>query len=80
MKKKYAVWPREVVSKYDGDVHYISFLKLCRLYGVNPSECLDMTKEEDLRYKGVCHYALTHLRVRKDGKYDSNNRHENTTN
>lgn len=38
-KKKFAVYPNEKVS----------FLKLCRLYGVTPSLCLDMSSA---KYKG----------------------------
>lgn len=37
--KKYAIHPGMVRSKNDGDLHFISFKKLCRLYGVNPEEC-----------------------------------------
>ena len=43
--KKYAVYPGEVTSKTDGDVHNISFLRLCRLYNVSPAICVDMSRE-----------------------------------
>ena len=43
--KVYAVYPGEVKSKTDGDVHYLSFHRLCRLYGVNPAICVDMSRE-----------------------------------
>ena len=43
--KVYAVYPGEVKSKTDGDVHYLSFHRLCRLYNVNPAQCVDMSRE-----------------------------------
>jgi hypothetical protein len=36
---KYNIHPGIMLSKNDGDVHYISGPTLIRLYGVNPSEC-----------------------------------------
>ena len=43
--KVYAVYPGEVKSKTDGDVHYLSFHRLCRLYNVSPAVCVDMSRE-----------------------------------
>lgn len=31
-------------SLYDADIHYISYNRLIRLYGVNPTECIDASK------------------------------------
>lgn len=38
-KIKYLVYPGIIVSKNDGDRHYIGADKLMKLYGVNPQEC-----------------------------------------
>lgn len=39
-KKKYALHPGTVVSKTDGDWHFISAKKLATLYRVHISECV----------------------------------------
>lgn len=46
---KYFIYPGEVKSYSDGDVHYISGSKLIGLYGLNPSECKIILKPEDER-------------------------------
>lgn len=64
MKRKYLLHPGNVISKEDGDKHYISPLKLCDLYGVHPDECLivsDRTKNDD---------SFIHLHPRHDGNYE----------
>lgn len=38
---KYAIHPGWVVSKNDGDNHYINYSQLIRLYGLNPNECIN---------------------------------------
>ncbi len=37
--KRYVLHPGEVISKTDGDIHYISALKLAALYGVDYRLC-----------------------------------------
>lgn len=37
---KYVIHPGFVISKNDGDRHYVTANQLIRLYGVNPRECL----------------------------------------
>jgi hypothetical protein len=44
MEKKYAVYPMHITSASDGGMHYIGFRQLCRLYGVAPCECIDMSR------------------------------------
>jgi hypothetical protein len=46
---KYFIYPGEVKSYSDGDIHYISGNKLIELYGVNPSECKIIRTPEDER-------------------------------
>ncbi len=36
---KYAVFPDHVVSRTDGQVHFIGAAELINLYGVDPREC-----------------------------------------
>ena len=38
--KKYLLHPRYVVSKSDGDRHYITSQMLMELYNVSPKECV----------------------------------------
>ena len=37
--KKYAIHPGYVVSKFDGDEHYITFDQLIKLYGLDRKQC-----------------------------------------
>ena len=65
--KKYIVHPEFVISKNDGDRHYISFNTLCKLYGVHPHECYHAEKigyipESELE-------GLPHLYPRYGGNY-----------
>lgn len=39
MEKKYLIWPDWVMSRTDGERHFISASRLIHLYGVNPDEC-----------------------------------------
>jgi hypothetical protein len=39
-QKEFLVCPGYVVSKFDGDTHYISEHKLMHLYNVDPRECV----------------------------------------
>jgi hypothetical protein len=40
-EKRFVIHPGSVRSRHDGDVHFVGFLELARLYGVNPADCLD---------------------------------------
>ena len=62
MVKKYALHPGYVISRNDGDEHYIGEWQLQRLYGVQPNECV-------LVGPGVAGEGLIHLRPRYDGNY-----------
>ena len=39
------VHPGYVISRNDGDRHYVGFLPLCRLYGLNPHKAICVTPE-----------------------------------
>lgn len=73
--KKYLICPGYVISKNDGDRHYISANQLLRLYRVNPAEC-EVLKEADpweprsLAEQRERRYAgLIRLAPRYDGDY-----------
>jgi len=67
MTPKYAVYPGPVVSQNDGQTHMVSFIELCRLYGVNPRECVDMTNPKSHLGRDVS--RLKPLRVSSSGDY-----------
>ena len=72
--KKYVVCPGNIVSRNDGDTHYIGPYQLMRLYGVDPNECEiyepalwwseSYYKMEEKRYQG-----MIKLKPRYDGNY-----------
>lgn len=45
--KRYLVRPSKVVSKRDGDTHFISAVDLMHLHGVDPQECIVIREGED---------------------------------
>jgi hypothetical protein len=73
MKKKltikYVVIPGKIISRYDGDLHYINALKLMALYKVNPAECV--IKYGDHRDSGRDFTGLIRLFPRSDGNYET---------
>jgi hypothetical protein len=44
---RFAVYPGEIRSQRDGDVHHIGFARLCELYNVPPALCVDMSRPEN---------------------------------
>jgi hypothetical protein len=61
--KRFAIHPGEIFSVNDGDRHYVGFRQLCGLYGVNPSECVDMSRHT----QGIRTDNLLHLYVSYQG-------------
>jgi hypothetical protein len=62
---KYVVYPDYVISKNDGDRHYINSGMLMRLYNVNPKECVVYS-----RYAVTGQYnGLIPLKVKYNGNY-----------
>lgn len=71
---KYLVFPGEVVSATDGDIHHVSSDELMRLYGVSPKECRVIHGQRAQAYAAQ-HAArlypeVTILRPREDGNYE----------
>ena len=61
MKPKYVICPGKVISKTDGQLHYIGPMQLMRLYGVDPREC---EIHEPAPYWTKSHYRLAEERQR----------------
>lgn len=70
MKKKYLLIGGEVISKNDGDRHYVSAYKLLRLYrlGEEICDCIEAA-EESLYRRSHPNNSLIVLRPRFDGRY-----------
>lgn len=60
--KHFLICPGEVISKFDGQVHYIGARQLMNLYGVRPDECV--TDSPRNRIEG-----LLYLEPNYDGDY-----------
>ena len=48
MAIKYLVFPGNIGSKNDNDIHYIDGKKLINLYGVDSKECVIVTTEKEM--------------------------------
>ena len=68
----YAVHPGTVVSKNDGDMHYITAWKLIRLYGVDPNKCIIWDEKRPETRQGRKYEEYTHLYPKTNGNYDLN--------
>lgn len=64
---RFAVYPGKVKSQSDGDIHHIGFTRLCELYNVPLSLCVDMSRPENRRARGLS--KLTALRPSHSGNY-----------
>lgn len=65
---KYVVFPGKVISKNDGDEHYIGAKKLMQLYGVSQRECL-VISPNDPRRRDYDFGDLIELFPQYDGDY-----------
>ena len=66
--KKYLLISGVVFGKYDNDAHYISAQRLCRLYDLNPKDCVLVNNERDLAGRGL-EEGMIILRPRHNGDY-----------
>lgn len=66
---KYLVVGGYARSQHDGDIHFISPVALCRLYGVDTKECLLIWNIDTLLGMDLSKYII--LRPRSDGKYET---------
>lgn len=76
MEKKYVVIADYVISKNDGDRHFITCNQLVKLYGVREEECIFMESSirgkhwPPLGYYYLRHGPLIELRPRYHGNYN----------
>ena len=70
-KIKYVVFPGNVISKTDGQLHYIPAYDLISLYGVDPKECVIVSEEIDYRIYNKEIELLEHLCPDFEGKYET---------
>ncbi len=68
MKKKYALYPSNVISQHVGEMHYVGAHELCKLYGVDPNECV-IAPLSKRGYDSEFIASLIPLRPRYDGNY-----------
>lgn len=61
---KYIICPQHIRSKNDGDIHYIGFIKLIELYGLDFKDCVDYNRNQATRQWD----NLSRLYPRYDGK------------
>lgn len=68
MNRKYVLHPGHVISKNDGQSHFVSAARLADLYGVSLRDCINADAPE---YLAVQHSSasFTHLYPRRDGDY-----------
>jgi len=76
MKRKYVVFGGEVISKNDGEIHYIPAYKVCELYGLNPHASnvilVDIRRPETYKWLSLMKLedgSWTFLYPRSDGNY-----------
>lgn len=69
MVKKYMLHPGRVISKKDGDEHYIQADQLARLYGVPLNECLIVPAGDALYGANLERTDVIHLHPRYSGDY-----------
>ncbi len=68
-EKKYVVLGGDVISRHDGDRHFISTRQLCDLYGVDPEECILVGAFSNFEIKETDYPNLPRLRPQYSGDY-----------
>jgi len=69
--KRYLVIGGTVISKKDGQEHYVNARKLCELYMVNPRECVLMEENDNImRARRAGWGSMLILRPRHDSNYN----------
>jgi len=72
MDKKYLVFPGKVISRHDGDSHFITADKLIRLFGVKREECIIINSLDEagrIMNTEPGFQKMIHLSPRWDGDY-----------
>ena len=63
----YVIHPGLVYSINDKEMHYINYSRLIELYCLNPRECINAERRENLA--GLDKTQLKHIYPRRDGRY-----------
>lgn len=66
--KKYIIAPGKIISRSDGDEHYIGASQLMDLYKIEPYECIIVDNPDSVRMLNWDDYIV--LRPRTDGNYN----------
>ena len=66
--ERFVLHPGPVISKNDGQEHYISSVQLARLHGLNMRDCV-VIKHNDPSYRKERYAHMVHLYPRSDGLY-----------
>ncbi len=69
MSKKYALHPGVIISKSDGEEHYIPASRLAQLYEVDGHDCIVWDSQRPETFLGRKEENYIHLYPRTDGKY-----------
>jgi hypothetical protein len=70
-EKKYILIGGYIISKNDGDRHFISATRLCELYKLNPQECYFLSENPMIEYElKSLPKGLKVLQPRYDGNYN----------
>lgn len=69
MTKRYVLYPGFVISRADGDRHFITAPKLAQLYQVSLEECVVWSHDQPDRNYGLDVTGLIPLSPRSDGNY-----------
>lgn len=64
-----------VISKNDGDKHYIGFVKLCQLFGLNPGTAIDAKNPASLGLRNDDTTEIRHYSPSYSGNYTVENYH-----
>jgi hypothetical protein len=65
-KVRYIIHPGNIISRKDGDEHFVGAKQLANLYGVNLAECI---VADGVRDRGLDAGDYIHLGPRFDGEY-----------
>jgi len=69
---KYAIHPGEVRSKNDGDIHFIGYKELIRLYKLNLKDCILWDIHVNSTFLGRDPRDYIHCYPKEDGDYNIN--------
>lgn len=69
MDEMYAIHPGWVKSYMDGDEHYIGYMALIKLYGLNPANCVLWDQDSPQTFAGRKWKDYKHFFPTSNGQY-----------